>query len=695
LSESLNSCAVALPTSSSSPAGTWTYQSSAAQVADVVGSSLQCHQPGTTTITATFTPTDPTAYQSVTKVFTVAVTPAPVVTTTTTTHTTTSTVPPTTYPTTTTSMPVSTTTQPVASPALASPAVSADIFGAGDPSALSARIDDSSSGIVISAYSRTRDPHTRAEIRVDDVVCVHDDGTAAPLVLRCAPSSLAPGNHVVVVSARIDGRNVTLAGAVVSDSQGRVSEIIQPEVVSNFAGAHDPRLAQALRLHLPIYDPRSHPHGTAGIVVAAGALLALAGAGGVVRPARENAATGNSKKVAKVASATTKKLKSASRDGHVWGDRSGTWKSPLTSVTDRWGQAIPATTGPYSAVLSRVVADGAWLRAIIGGWYVIALLVAVGTAIVGLWHHAGVLYLPSRQVIVVMIALGILDALLAAVAWLVLVGAGLVTGTLISGGDLRTALGLGALTCTISLLGHAIRPLRRVATTNSDRVERVIDYLVMPVFVAFAGGALASALNGLSGAEIFSPAQIVAVRWVIVIVITLRLVGEDLAIYAYPERSTLTQPTRLPAPRTFTAVGSVVFKFAIYLLALYPYFGVSSATVVMSVLANLPAALKIIENRLPNSPFVHRWLPRGLSNFLVTLVVGAVSSRVLLGAHPTAARATAMLIPLMIPGVVLSVLSEWGREGDDWTNVTLRRTLGVAVWALALALVSGLWVIRW
>ena len=54
-----------------------------------------------------------------------------------------------------------------------------------------------------------------------------------------------------------------------------------------------------------------------------------------------------------------------------------------------------------------------------------------------------------------------------------------------------------------------------------------------------------------------------------------------------------------------------------------------------------------------------------------------------------------MLIPLLLPGLLLGILSEVGREGTDWTNATVRRSLGVVVWATALAIVTGYLVITW
>jgi hypothetical protein len=44
---------------------------------------------------------------------------------------------------------------------------------------------------------------------------------------------------------------------------------------------------------------------------------------------------------------------------------------------------------------------------------------------------------------------------------------------------------------------------------------------------------------------------------------------------------------------------------------------------------------------------------------------------------------------LLLPGVLLGIFEQFGREGVDWTNVWLKRSLGVFVWLAAVGLVTG------
>jgi hypothetical protein len=268
--------------------------------------------------------------------------------------------------------------------------------------------------------------------------------------------------------------------------------------------------------------------------------------------------------------------------------------------------------------------------------------------------------------------------------------ASLVTGGVASWTDLRSILGAGALIVSIPLLAHAIRPLRRLVIDQRDeRWERFFDFAIMPVFLMFAGSALGSALNGLSGLVVFGPSDITHLRVLILSMIALRLVGEDLAISYYPERTKAAHSSTFVAPRPSIAWSSVAFKAAVYLLALFPYFGISPTSLALVALVSIPNCLKVLEEKLPNATFLHKWLPRGLTNFLATLIFGALSAKWILGPNPTPELKQSKMLLLLIPGVTLSVLAAFGREGGDWPNVQLRRGLGVVVWLVALGLVTG------
>ncbi|HEY5121850.1 MAG TPA: hypothetical protein VII84_09785, partial [Acidimicrobiales bacterium] len=495
---------------------------------------------------------------------------------------------------------------------------------------------------------------------------------------------------VLVIRAIYQGQPVTLVGAFVKTAAGTFGTIVQPAPLTNFSGINDPRLQRALRFGLPVYDVASHSRTTVGLVVAGGSLLALAGAGGVANQTLGALGRRKSHHQSKVASAVTKKLKAVGTVHEAWGDRSSMWRSPHTERIDRLSRELPVTVGPYSALLPRVIVDGSWLRAAFGGWSMLLWVVGLALGVLSVFFHSAAPFVPAVPLILLLIGLGILDAIACMIAWLVITVASLVGGSLQGWSDVRALLGLGVLLVTVPLLAHAIRPLRRYILSDvSERWERLFDYVMMPIFVAFAAASMAKALNGLSGLSILSAANLSAIRWLVAIAIVVRLLGEDAALHYFPERSKKVQPTKLVSPRPRFVAASLVFKFLLFLVVMDPYFGLTPRTLVAATLLAIPSVLKLREEKLPNWKLLHRWLPRGLTSFFLMMVLGSYLSFRLLGLNPSPSTVDSTFLVLLVPGVVVGILEVFGREGVNWTNVWMKRGLGAAVWLTAVGLVTG------
>jgi hypothetical protein len=510
------------------------------------------------------------------------------------------------------------------------------------------------------------------------------------------PVDLTPGEHVITAQAVYHGLPVDVIGAFIESPRDIFTKIVQPAVVSDYEGPHDPRLLRALRFSLPIYDVSSHPRTTEGLIVGGVSLVALVGVGGLGRDSRLLAGTVGARpaearrKQGKVASAVTKKLKYVKAEHEAWGDSSSTWRHPWTQRLDAAMREWPLRVGKYSALLPRVLVDGSWLRAALGGWSLLTVVLGFALGVVTFFSHFGAPFIPTFTVLGLILCVGILDALAGAVAWIVMTVLSVAGGSVQSWADVRTVLGVGVLVATVPLLAHAIRPLRRYLLSKmSERWERAFDYVMMPIFVAFATSSMAKALNALSGLVIFSPEQLSTIRWLVVIGVMVRLLGEDLVVHLYPERSKQVQPAKLVSPTRRHAVASLVFKFAMYLLVMDPFFGITIRTVGAAILLAIPGVFKLFEDDLPNYTWLHRWLPRGQTNFLFMMLVGSFLSFRILGEGPTAARVASTFIILLIPGVAMGVAEEFGREGDDWTRVWVRRGLGVFTWFTCVGLVTG------
>jgi hypothetical protein len=510
---------------------------------------------------------------------------------------------------------------------------------------------------------------------------------------------LPPGQHTLILEGQGASGELSLAGVFAVNDEGDLGRIVQPAVVTGLSGPDDPRLERAFETGLPVWDVAARPLTTAGVVVAATAVVALAGAGGLARSLNTTNSTASMaasdserrrSSRGKLTGVVTKKLKGLQIESSAWGDLSGMWARAGTSKVDDLGRTLPIKAGRWSALVPRVLVDGAWLRAMLGSFGLVTWLVGFGLAVASIILSPSTALTPSLVFILAIVALSCLDSAGGAIAWLTLALWAAVTGQITSWPELFTALGLAVLLLSVPLLAHVIRPLRRLVSDNRNEMwERVFDYVMMPVFVAFAAGSMAKALNGLSGLEVMTPEAIVAVRWTVVIGIVVRLAGEDIARHWFPQRMIAVQPAKLVSPGRMASAGAIVIRSVLFLLVAEPFFGFTWLTVTAAVLLAVPQVLKLWEDDLPNVPALNKWVPRGLFRFLCLLLVGSFLTAWLVGdGGDEAVRAS--IVWLLIPGVLFGIIELFGRFGGDWPNVTVRRTLGVFVWLGAAGIVTGL-----
>jgi len=726
-------------------AGTFSYSSSNAAVASVSGSQLSFVSAGSAQITATFTPTDTLNYTSASIVMTTTVqapaptttttlppppAPAPTTTTTvepattsTTTAPTTTTVPETTTttaPTTTTMQSTTTTTAlgVVPTPGFAEPsayAPSNDIFGDTEGEQVAVTIDasvgDPSRNAPIQIRAVALAPNAKVTVTVYSdpqiLLTANADSAGVFEATTFLPANLEAGRHTVVAETTAQSGVIEVAGAFTLDDNGEILKLAQPAILTGFVGPSDARLTRALNLERPVWDVAARPLTTAAIAISAIALLGIAGVAGLSSApstvggmgtatsdahGSSGSTTGQRKRNArgKLSGVVTKKLKGIQIESTARGDLSSTWAMPGTARADAFSRSAPAVLGRYSAAAPRVFVDGAWLRAILGSFGFLSWGVGLALGIAAAFVDTHSPLTPVYPFLLAMIVLGILDAAAGAIAWITLVVLALVTGNIAGWPDIRTAMGLGILLATISLLAHVIRPLRRyVAKNASEAWERFFDYVMMPVFVAFASGSALKALNGLSGLQIVSSSQVSTMRWVVGIAVIVRLAFEDLASHWYPERMIMVQPAKLVSPGRAVSGVSIVLRSLVFLMIAEPFFGLTATTVLAAVLLAIPVVMKLWEDDLPNSAWLNKWLPRGLFRFLCMLILGMYLTAVFIGKNGGDSAIKSSFIWLLLPGVIVGVIELFARFGGEWPNVTVRRSLGAVVWITAASLVTG------
>jgi hypothetical protein len=499
------------------------------------------------------------------------------------------------------------------------------------------------------------------------------------------PAAVGPGAHSLVLDVVTESGIQRSIGTLILDKQLRVSSASQPGVVSSDTEPGALTVDRAAKSGLQIYDALSQPAATSALAVTAAAIVSLM-SGGVA----STGTTASRKRDAKgkLAGFVTKKLKATKSGATAWGDGSSTWRAPFTLSADSFSRILPNKFGPLSASLPRITVDGSWLRACIGSIAFSAWIIAFFAGVLSGMTFGSVVA-PSAMTATVFACLGLLDAGIGMSAWLgTLVGV-LIAGSLSDWYDVRTLMGMAVLYTGLAPLAHVIRPLRRAIEDRSDMMERIFDYVITPIFLAFAGGSMLKALNGLSALKLVDAGDVSRAIWFFGILIVVRFAGEDLVRSLYPERMSQVQPQKLTSPSTKVAIASVIPRSVIILFIAVPFFGFTWKTILSTCLLAIPVLMKPFEDNLPNVPFIHRWLPRGLFRFLSLMILGLWLTSVLVPIDDSqAVRNSAVW--LLIPGVIIGVIEGFGREGGEWNNTTVKWVLGIGVWGTAVGIVTGM-----
>ena len=514
------------------------------------------------------------------------------------------------------------------------------------------------------------------------------DSNGSAAIQTELPAGLPPGVHTILATGiGPDGSPVQSIGALEIDGNDVVTALAPPGQLSSPMDPTDPQLARALSAGKPVYDIALYPAVTATVAVAGAALLGFAGAGGLT-----NNSSGEQRgSRGKLSGVVTKKLKALKAADPGVGDRSRTWAMPFTRRTDSWIKSLPVASGRFSALVPRLLVDGAWARAMFGSGGFLLWGVGLVLGLISAWSTGFEALPPTLPLILAIMALGILDAAAGAIAWLTITISAAVTGHITTWPELRTVLGLFVLFASIPLLAHAIRPLRRMLNgSGKDLFDRVADYVMPPIFLAFAATSMFKALNGLSGIELVSPEDFGEVRIVVITAFLARMALEDIATHAYPVRSSEVQPAKLTSPGRQLALLSVAVRVGLFLIIAEPFFGLGWATYLSALLVAIPMTLKVFEDDLPNLVWLNKWFPRGVGRFALTLVVGIYVAFWLLGQDASDEQVRQTYNFILLPGIVVGLIELIGREGWSWPDRWLNRLVGLVIWVFAVGVVTGL-----
>jgi hypothetical protein len=450
-------------------------------------------------------------------------------------------------------------------------------------------------------------------------------------------------------------------------------------------------------LNTVAYDPLSDPRGVGVIAVAAFTLLAFF-AGNKSESENSEQEDEEEEDSSALGSVDTYyqgiKIKHRGR-----GDDSVFVRSSFARTLDGWRHVAVLTMARRSPLTMRVSADGSYLQAVIGP---LAIALPVLGIALGVWLGASTSIanslIPTALAMVLLIVIvGILDALsglLAFVSYLLVI---LARGGIDNVADVRTLLGFSLLLFTPSLAAGATRPLRR-ARDDWDAWERITDVLVSTLLTTWAIKSMVLALDGFARQKTDLATHSTFIAVVGGSFIFARYLLEEFVSRYAPARMEYMTPAKVASQDFDSFLITQAVRAGLFIFFMIGFFGLTWQIFAAVAILVVPSILKRFDSKLPNVPVLFQIIPGGIPSIVVMSFIGFMFSN-WVNTLPLLAedKTKTIVIITSIPGLVIGLLKLFGRSakpGDSrWyrrDNMKwLYRTGGPVLLAVALLITIG------
>jgi len=352
-------------------------------------------------------------------------------------------------------------------------------------------------------------------------------------------------------------------------------------------------------------------------------------------------------------------------DGVSWGDDLAIWKHPVNTLLDAISAKMTIAIAPLSPVLSRVINDGAYLRAMFGTASALLPIAGLVTGLIGITQIEHDLLVPAWQTLLLIAVLGVFDATAGFLATVSFVIGSLIIHGFDSAADLRLQIGILLVGFGPALLATAFRKIRKQAELHFGYWwERVIDLAVVTFLAGWTMSSMISTLPSLAGMTMPAANHVTDFSLAVAGAMFIRIIAEEVASRVFTNRLNAINPTEVPATSQLQKSIALLIRLGLFIFVSAALMGNTWQTWVGSFLFILPTFLGWYSDRLPNFPRLWKLLPSGLPGLALSLLIASTTTALVgawLGATPDLAQWSFVLLP--IPLLVLSIIGLFGRHG--------------------------------
>jgi hypothetical protein len=499
------------------------------------------------------------------------------------------------------------------------------------------------------------------------------------------------GDHTLTLSGKLaDGSmSKTSIGAIVVDVEEASSVSTDKKV--DESGQGDVGVGG-----VP-FNPQSEPKSVVSLLGDVAGLLALAGLAGAAgssagrRQEDDEGATSESDKEERGSG----DISEVSVTRHSTSDleKADTLRPPRSSYIDRLVTVLPTKLSRVSPLVGRVLVDGTYLRSLFGvAWLLMPLLgvvVGVGSALSTDFNAV----MPSLMWLLAVVIIGTFDALagfMAASVFGVLVVVG---GGIQSSDSIRGLLGIWVFSFAVPMLASASRPFRREGAEGIVGVwDRASDFVLIVLFGAWGAGSMFSSLPGLTGFRPSYAGDVSRIQIIVLLMLVIRYVLENVTPILTPSKLIEFSAVSLPSPGTMQTVISSLMRTASFVFVAVVFIGNNWALWTGAAMYLVPKLVSMIDDKLPNSEALHRYMPRGILKITFMMFVARWWGQLLTSnIGDTEKLLTFSFAFLGLPGFVTTVMGWFGRSSSrEWEQNWFTRLGGLALLIVGFLIVRGL-----
>ena len=361
-------------------------------------------------------------------------------------------------------------------------------------------------------------------------------------------------------------------------------------------------------------------------------------------------------------------------------DKLSIWRSSTLTILDKPMTNWIENVAQVSPVLSRVLNDGSYLRALVGSLMGLAYFAAVVLGVAAVDTGASSLATSGKiGLLVLIMAFGTLDALFGIVAMSAFVITSLVAMPVAGIGDIRYLVAMFILGFAPSIMATTFRKIRRPAIENvGEAWERVIDLALIGFISVLTVMSLVGSVSAFTGATVPISNDTRPIAFAIAAVAVGRVVLEELAAKLAPNRLDRLNPTEVPPTFAWQPWASLVLKFATLIVMIGGMVGMGWHLWVGAFLIFLPGIIGMVFPSLPSVKWIHEFIPGGIGALAFATLISAWSGQFVnawLGKSELYGQLSFILIPL--PVILIAIIGMfakqeeklWQRSGKKWVGI--------------------------